>query len=377
MAHKISISRRLRSTPFTKRVTENGVKSYTVYNNMLLPTVFRSLKKDYWHLCEHVQVWDVSVERQVEIDGPDAYELIQLMTPRDLSKAQVGQCFYIPLCDEDGTLINDPIALKHSDNVWWLSIADSDVYLWAKGLATGFGLDVKVTEPDVWPLAIQGPKAEDLMARVFGESIRDIRFFRSEILNYGGKEMLVARSGWSKQGGFEVYVNDIDLGLQLWDELFEKGADLNVGPGCPNNIERIESGLMSFGNDMDYKDTPYECDLEKYISLDAELKSLSIKALHKHRSTRKLMGLVIDHKVTFSDMSVLQNDKTIGEIRSQTWSPKYQSQLAFAMLDLSGIEGQTEVTVNTDEGLVKAKLAALPFDFAALGMQAQSKIEKI
>ncbi len=373
MTPAISISRRLRSTPFTKRVTENGVKSYTVYNNMLLPTVFRTLEEDYWHLCEHVQVWDVSVERQVEIDGPDAYKLIQLMTPRNLSRAKVGQCFYIPLCDEDGTIINDPIAIKHSDNIWWLSIADSDVYLWAKGLATGFGLDVKVTEPDVWPLAIQGPKAEDLIARVFGESIRDIRFFGSEILNYGGKDMLVARSGWSKQGGFEVYVNDIDLGLQLWDELFEKGADLNVGPGCPNNIERIESGLMSFGNDMDYKDTPYECDLEKYVSVDADIKSLSIEALRNHKSTRKLMGLVIDHEVTLSDMNVLQNDKNIGEIRSQTWSPKYKSQLAFAMLDLAGIEGQTKVMVNTDKGPVKAKLAALPFDFNALGMPAHSK----
>ena len=377
MAPKISISRRLRSTPFTKRVTENGVKSYTVYNNMLLPTVFRSLKKDYWHLCEHVQVWDVSVERQVEIAGPDAYKLIQLMTPRNLSNAKVGQCFYIPLCDEDGTLINDPIAIKHSDNIWWLSIADSDVYLWAKGLATGFGLDVKVTEPDVWPLAIQGPKAEDLVARVFGESIREIRFFGSKILNYRGKDMLVARSGWSKQGGFEVYVNDIDLGLQLWDELFEKGADLNVGPGCPNNIERIESGLMSFGNDMDYKDTPYECDLEKYISFDPKLKSLSIEALHNHQSTRKLMGLVIDQEVTLSDMNVSQNNQTIGEIRSQTFSPKYQSQLAYAMLDLAGIEGQTHVTVNTDKGLVQAKLAALPFDFNALGMTAHAKEEKL
>ncbi|MEH6456962.1 MAG: dimethylsulfoniopropionate demethylase [Cocleimonas sp.] len=376
MAAKISISRRLRSTPFTKRVTENGVKSYTVYNNMLLPTVFRTLKKDYWHLCEHVQVWDVSVERQVEIAGPDAYKLIQLMTPRNLSQAKVGQCFYIPLCDEDGTLINDPIAIKHSDDIWWLSIADSDVYLWAKGLATGFGLDVKVTEPDVWPLAIQGPKAEDLVARVFGESIRNIRFFGSEILNYGGKEMLIARSGWSKQGGFEVYVNDIDLGLQLWDELFEKGADLNVGPGCPNNIERIESGLMSFGNDMDYKDTPYECYLEKYISPDPELKSLSIKALHKHKSTRNLMGLIIDSTAKLSDMNVSQNDEIIGEIRSQTWSPKYKSRLAFAMLDSAGIEGLTEVMVNTNQGLVTAKLAGLPFDFETLGMQTHPRKEK-
>lgn len=371
MAAEISISRRLRSTPFTQAVTNHGVKSYTVYNNMLLPTVFRTLEEDYWHLCEHVQVWDVSVERQVEVNGPDAFDLIQLMTPRDLSKAQVGQCFYVPLCDEDGMLINDPIAIKHSDNLWWLSIADSDVLLWAKGLATGFGLNVKVTEPDVWPLAIQGPKAEELMARVFGESVRDIRFFRSKMMNYNGKDMLVARSGWSKQGGFEVYVNDVVLGGQLWDELFDKGEDLNVGPGCPNNIERIESGLMSFGNDMDFKDTPFECDLEKYVSVDADIKSLSIEALRKHKSTRELMGLVIDQAAT--GMTVIQDDKPIGEIRSQTWSPKYNKQLAFAMLDYAGVKDQTHVMVFTDDGLVKARIAPVPFDFDALGMTAHAK----
>ena len=371
MAQEISISRRLRSTPFTQAVINHGVKSYTVYNNMLLPTVFRSLEADYWHLCEHVQVWDVSVERQVEIEGPDAFELIQLMTPRDLSKAQIGQCFYLPLCDEDGLLINDPIAIKHSDNLWWLSIADSDVLLWAKGLATGFGFDVKVSEPDVWPLAIQGPKAEELMTRVFGDSVKDIRFFRSEMMNYSGTDMLVSRSGWSKQGGFEVYVNDPVLGSQLWSELFEKGADLNVGPGCPNNIERIESGLMSFGNDMDFKDTPFECDLEKYVSVDADIKSLSIEALRKHKSTRELMGLVIEKEAT--GLTVIQNDQAIGEIRSQTWSPKYQAQLAFAMLDLAGIKGQTHVMVMTDDGLVKAKIGTVPFDFDALGMVAHSK----
>ena len=371
MAPALSISRRLRSTPFTQRVSAAGVKAYTVYNHMLLATVFRSLEEDYWHLCENVQVWDVSVERQVQIEGPDAYKLIQLMTPRDLSKAQLGQCFYLPLCDEDGTLINDPIAIKHDDNKWWLSIASSDVILWAKGLASGFGFDVKVTEPNVWPIAIQGPKAEELMMRVFGESVKDIRFFRSTKMNYADTDMLVARSGWSKQGGFEVYVNDAELGVQLWDELFAKGADLNVGPGCPNNIERIESGLLSFGNDMDYNDTPFECDLEKYVSLEADIKSLSIEALRQHQSTRKLVGLIFDKTAT--DLQVMQGEQVIGEIRSQTWSPKYQAQLAFAMLDLAGIEGQTEVIVNTESGLVNAKLASLPFDFGALEMTANPK----
>lgn len=252
----ITFSRRMRQTPFTSRVLAGGVKSIEVYNHMLLPSWFRGMEADYWHLCRHVQVWDVSCERQVQLQGPDARKLVQLMTPRDLSDAQDDQCFYVPLVDERGKMINDPIAIHVDKNTWWLSIADSDVLLWAKGLAVGFNLDVEVCEPAVWPVAVQGPKAEDLMARVFGEAVRDIRFFRYRRLSWRGHEFLVARSGWSHQGGFEIYVDDAVLGQALWDTLFEKGQDLNVGHGTPNDIERIEAGLLSFGCDMDYRHSP-------------------------------------------------------------------------------------------------------------------------
>ena len=274
MIPELSVSRRTRSTPFTSRVEAAGVKGYTVYNHTLLATKFRSIEADYLHLCENVQVWDVSCEKQVAISGPDAYRLIQLMTPRDLSKARIGRCFYVPLCNPKGGIVNDPIAIKLTENDWWLSIADTDVMLWAQVLATGFNLDVTVTEPDVWPLAVQGPKAEDLMARVFGESVHDIKFFNITPMSYQGVDMQVARSGWSKQGGFEIYVNDATLAGPLWDELFEKGQDLNVGPGCPNLIERVESGLLSLGNDMGYDTTPLECGLNQYVDLDADIESL-------------------------------------------------------------------------------------------------------
>ncbi len=369
MNPEMSISTRTRSTPFTSRLKACGVKGYTVYNHMLLPTIFRSPEEDYWHLCEHVQVWDVSCERQVEIKGPDAEKLIQLMTPRDLSKATEGMCFYVPLCDEEGLMINDPISIKHSRDHWWLSIADTDVLLWAKGLATGYGFDVKVTEPDVWPLAVQGPKAEDLVARVFGEEVRSIRFFRYKMLPYKGREMLVARSGWSKQGGFEIYLNDAALGGQLWDELFAKGADLEVGPGCPNLIERIEAGLLSFGADMDFHTTPFECGLDKYVNLDSDIKSLSIEALRTRKRKKKLVGLVVDQKITTTDTRVFSGKKPVGEIRSQTWSPRYKSHLAFAMCDLGVVCGLKTVDVKTSTGTKAAILADIPFDFAELGLK--------
>jgi len=367
--HELLISSRTRTTPFSSRVEACGVKAYMVYNHMLLPVIYRSLEEDYWHLCEAVQVWDVSCQRQVEITGADSKKLVQLMTPRDLSKAQVGQCFYAPLCDESGGMINDPIIIKHSDEHWWLSIADSDVKLWAKGLATGFGLDAQVSEPDIWPLAVQGPKAEELISRVFGEEIRRIGFFRSRMLNYRGKKMLVARSGWSKQGGFEIYVNDMELGGQLWDELFSKGEDLNVGPGSPNLIERIESGLLSFGGDMGYDTTPFECGLEQYVSLDADIKSLSIQALRTRKSKTKLMGIVMDQQLKLKDLSVFSNGREIGVITSNTWSPKYLAHLAFAKCDINFIAEKQDLYVISTTGEVPAKITELPFNFETLGLK--------
>ncbi len=368
----LSISRRIRKTPFTSRVEALGVKAYTVYNNMLLATEFRSFEADYWHLCQHVQVWDVSVERQVQIKGPDAFRLVQLMTPRNLSKAQDDQCFYLPLCDENGLMINDPIAIHIEQDAWWLSIADSDVQLWAKGLAVGMGLDVDVSEPDIWPIAIQGPKADELMRRVFGDIVDDIRFFRYKRLDYHGRKFVVSRSGWSKQGGFEVYVDDPVLGCQLWDELFEKGADLNVGPGCPNLIERIESGLLSFGNDMDFHHSPLQCGLRKYCHLDQDIESLSLDALRRQDRQgvpSRLMGLMaVGQNETPEDKTVYLENNKIGEVFSDCLSPRYGAYLAIAMLDSQAIE---KVMMNQGQGLsinmgsqaLAVKCMEIPFEF--------------
>lgn len=366
---ELSVSRRTRSTPFTAYVEAQGVKGYTVYNHMLLPTYFRSVEEDYWHLCQHVQVWDVSCERQVSIQGPDASKLVQLMTPRDLSKAREERCFYVPLCDVDGGLVNDPIAIKHSSEHWWLSIADSDVLLWAKGLATGFGLDVVVEEPDVWPLAVQGPKAELLMSRVFGEQVVDIRFFHFKRLEYRGHNFVVARSGWSKQGGFEIYVDDAELGRQLWCELFDKGEDLNVGPGCPNLIERIESGLLSFGNDMGYKDNPLESGLAGYVDLAADINSLSLEALRNTPLSSQLLGAISSEQLAMADAVIYQQGREVGQVTSACWSPKYQLSLALVRCS-AAIDKQSPVTLNSADG-PELKLADLPFDFAALGFSAQ------
>jgi len=340
----LSISRRIRSTPFSRRVEAAGVKAYSVYNHMLLPVVFDSPEADYWHLCEHVQVWDVSGERQVEITGPDAAKLVQLMTPRDLSNLVPLQGKYAPICDENGFILNDPIIIKHAEDRFWLSIADSDVKFFAKGLALGLNLDVKVQEPDVFPLAVQGPKAEQLVSRVFGEQVQAIRFFHGAMLPFQGVPMYVARSGWSKQGGFEIYLPKANLAEPLWDELFAQGQDLNVKAGCPNASERLEAGLLSYGNDMDEFDTPFECGLDSYLNMAAKVESLSLPALRAKQGThtRKLVGLAFDKPLDVREYSnhvgginLELNGELIGEIRSHGWSYRYNKHLAFAMLDLS------------------------------------------
>jgi len=355
----LSISRRTRSTPFTRRVEAAGVKAYTVYNHMLLPTVFDSIKADYWHLCEHVQVWDVSCERQVEITGPDSKRLIQLMTPRDISRTAIGQGLYAPLCDESGGLINDPIAIKLADNHWWLSIADSDVKLWAKGLASGYALDVSISEPDIWPLAVQGPKAEELVARVFGKDVHKIKFFRSLMLDFKGTEMMVARSGYSKQGGFEIYLNDAALAEPLWDELFRLGANLKVRAGGPNLIERIESGLLSYGNDMSNVHTPFECGLDAYIDLDADIESLSLPALRaiagKHHNL--LVGLKFDQLIEIDSDDVTFDGQIVGTISSHTWSPRHGKHLALAMMKRDYLADHATVELNGMQGTI----CELPF----------------
>jgi len=348
---------------------------------MLLPTEFESVETDYWHLCEHVQVWDVGAERQVEITGPDAQKLIQWMTPRDLSQVDNGRCVYTPLADEQGLLINDPVALKLAEHHWWLSIADSDVLLWAKGLASAAAMDVKVTEPEVWPLAVQGPKAEELMSRVFGQAVRDIRFFRFQPMSFNGHKFNVARSGWSKQGGYEIYVDNASVGVELYDALFKSGADLQVRAGCPNLIERMESSLLSFGNDMTLQHTVLECGLDVFFDLDAHVDSLSGSALRKQRSNgvnRKLYGLAFAAsdgaqpiaKDPVSGHVTGPGGEQIGRLGSQVWSPRYKHQLATVMLEKqyfvenSGV--QTVQLQLESGGYERATILPLPFNFLSL-----------
>ena len=363
----IAKSRRLRSTPYSSRIEDQGVTSYTIYNHMLLPASFGSLEDSYHHLKEHVQVWDVAAERQVEISGKDSSKLVQLMTCRDLSKSKIGRCYYCPIIDENGGMINDPVVLKIKEDKWWISIADSDVILFAKGLAIGKGFDVKITEPDVNIMAVQGPKSFGLMEKIFGKKITEMKFFGFDYFEFGGDKHLIARSGWSKQGGYEIYVENTKSGLQLYDKLFEDGKEFNVKPGCPNLIERIESGLLSYGNDMDNSDNPYECGLDKYVNIESHVDFLGKEKLIKYNKNgikKKLMGAKIDIEniSIFESIEIFDsNNKAIGELRSGVYSPHFKKVIGIAMLKDLNWDKSTKFKININGKSVNGKVCDLPF----------------
>ncbi len=363
----IAKSRRLRGTPYTSRIEKQGVTAYTIYNHMLLPAAFGTLEDSYHHLKEHVQVWDVAAERQVEISGKDSAKLVQLMTCRDLSKSKDGRCYYCPIIDDNGGLINDPVVLRLNENKWWVSLADSDVILFAKGLAIGNKFDVKIVEPDVDIMAVQGPKSFNLMEKVFGDKIVNLKFFGFDYFEFGGDKHLIARSGWSKQGGYEIYVEHNDSGLKLYDHLFEIGKEFNIKPGCPNLIERIESGLLSYGNDMDNGDNPYECGFDKYVNIDSDIDFLGKEKLKQVKSDgikKKLMGVKFDtDKISLTGSLDLidKNDKIIGELRSACYSPHFKKVIGIAMMKKDHWNNDQDVKAKINGQNCSGKVCDLPF----------------
>ena len=353
----ISPSRRLRRTPFSDGVEAAGVKAYTVYNHMLIPTVFRSVEEDYHHLKNAVQVWDVAVERQVELRGPDAARLVQMLPPRDLRGMLPGQCYYVPIVDETGGMLNDPVALKLSEDRWWISIADSDLLMWVKGIAYGYRLDVLVDETDVSPMAVQGPLAEDLLEKVFGEGIRDIRFFRFGMFDFRGRTFPVARSGYSKQGGFEIYVEGGDMGMPLWNALMDAGKDLDVHAGCPNLIERVEGGLLSYGNDMTRENTPHECGLGKFCNTQTAIGCVGRDALLRvaqEGPIRQIRAIEIEAETLPSCdrlWPLFAGEKRVGHVSSAAISPDHGCGVAIGMVRMTHWDAGTELMVETPDGL--------------------------
>ncbi len=359
-------SRRLRGTPYSSRIEKQGVKSYTVYNHMLLPTTFSSPEEEYNHLIKHVQIWDVSVQREIEIDGKDASQLVQLMTCRDLSKSKIGSCYYAPLVDSEGGIVNDPLIYKLEDNRWRVCIADSDVILFAKGISAAKNLKVNIFETKINTLAIQGPKSFKLMEKIFSNKINNLKFFKFDFFDFKKNKYLISRSGFSKQGGFEIHIEDIKAGLELYDYCFEIGKEFNLQPGTPNHPERIEGGLLSYGNDIDIEDNPFECRFDKYVSLESDIIFLGkekLKKIKKEGLKKKLMGVKIETNSVnlIEGVSMLDsNNQIVGELRSGAFSPKFKKVIGIAMVKIDFCKLSQKFKINLNGKSVFGEICDLP-----------------
>ncbi|MEM8811624.1 MAG: glycine cleavage T C-terminal barrel domain-containing protein [Pseudomonadota bacterium] len=367
MGFELAMGARVRKSPFFQATVDAGVRAFTVYNRMYMPTSYGDPQAEYRRLTEGVAMWDVAVERQVQISGPDARDLVRHLLPRDLANLQIGRGKYVPVCDHNGILLNDPVLLQVDESTFWLSIADSDLLLWVRGIAAERGADVSVTEPDVSPLAIQGPKAEDVVASMFGDWVRTLRYFWFQDAILEGIPLVVARSGWSKQGGFELYLRDGFRGVDLWNIVAEAGRPFGIGPGTPNPVERTESGLISYGADTDENANPYEMGLGRYVDLDrpdhfvgkAALKRLADSPFNRRRTGLFLDGGPID--MPTQPLTVTATGAPVGRLSVAVHSPRLDRMIGIGLLEPAAFEPDAVLAVQTDQGPRAARVTDLPF----------------
>ena len=274
----------IRKSPYFNSTVKWGATGFSVYNHMYIPRDFGSPEQNFWNLVNEAILCDVAVERQVEITGPDAAKFIQLLTPRDLSKLSVGQCKYVLIVNNEGGILNDPVLLRLAENHFWLSLADSDILLWAQGVAVNSGLNVKISEPDVSPLQLQGPNSGKIMEALFGESINDLKYYWLRELDLDGIPLIVSRTGWSSELGYELYLRDGSKGDELWEKIMSAGKEFGLKPGHTSSIRRIEGGMLSYHADADINTNPYELGLDRLVNLDITDNFVGKEALKKINS---------------------------------------------------------------------------------------------
>jgi glycine cleavage system aminomethyltransferase T len=358
----------IRKSPYFGATVRWGAKAFSVYNHMYIPRDFGDPEQNFWNLVNDAILCDVAVERQVEVTGADAARFIQMLTPRDLSKMSVGQCKYVLITNAAGGILNDPVLLRLGENRFWISLADSDILLWAQGVAVFAGMDVAICEPDVSPLQLQGPRSGEVMKALFGESIMDLRYYWLRELELDGIPLVVSRTGWSSELGYELYLQDETQGDDLWEKIMAAGKEHGLKPGHTSSIRRIEGGMLSYHADADIHTNPYELGLDRLVNLDQEADFIGKEALRRIRDegvTRRQVGLVVDGaplkgpNTTF--WPVGKDGSNIGKVTSAVHSPRLQQNIALAMLQVPYTEIGTQVDVVMGSGQSRATVVERPF----------------
>ncbi len=358
-----------RRSPFFEATRRYGCKAYDIYNHMYLPGYYADPVEEYWHLLEHVTIWDVGVERIVEIAGPDAFAFTNRLTPRDLSRCAPGQCKYVLITDEEGGIVNDPVLLRLAEDRFWLALADSDVLLWAKGVAVGAGMDVQIREPDVSPIQVQGPKSKQVLQVLLGDSILELPYYHCTEAELDGIPVVVGRTGWTGEVGYEIYLCDSRQGDELWEKVMEAGRPHQIRPIAPCEARRIEAGIFNYGSDMRLENNPFEVTgLERLVDLDKEADYIGKEALlriHAEGVRRKLVGIELGGHALPAELSefwpVRREGKQVGHVTDAVYSPRLQRNIGYAWVPILLAAPGTELEVETPDGPATARVAPLPF----------------
>ena len=358
----------IRKSPYFDSTVKWGATGFSVYNHMYIPRDFGDPEQNFWNLIEKSILCDVAVERQVEITGPDAHKFTQLLTPRDLSNISIGQCKYVLITNNEGGILNDPVLLRLAENHFWLSLADSDVLLWAQGVAVNSGLNVNISEPDVSPLQLQGPTSKDIMVKLFGESIKDLKYYWFKEFDLDGIPLIVSRTGWSSEFGYELFLRDGSKGNDLYEKIMNAGKDHGLQPGHTSSIRRIEGGMLSYHADADIHTNPFELGFDRLVSLDNDIEFIGKAALKKIKAEgikRKQIGLEINCEplsgpnTTF--WPIKKNNNEIGKVTSAVYSPRLKKNIALAMVNIKNSQIGTDLEVETNKGKFTAKIVEKPF----------------
>jgi aminomethyltransferase len=367
-ADSFGFGTQIRKSPYFDATVRWGAQGFSVYNHMYIPRDFGDPEQNFWNLVNDAILCDVAVERQVEITGPDAAQFVQMLTPRDLSKMAVGQCKYVLMTNAEGGILNDPILLRLAENHFWFSLADSDILLWAQGIAVHSGLDVTITEPDVSPLQLQGPRSGEIMQALFGDGILDLRYFWLREIELDGIPLVVSRTGWSSELGYEIYLRDGASGGALWERIMATGMEYGLKPGHTSSIRRIEGGMLSYHADADMKTNPYELGLDRLVNLDMEADFIGKAALRRIQSegvSRRQVGLIIDSEPlkgpNTSFWPINYNGTEIGKVTSAVYSPRLERNIALAMVPVDFAHIGMGVEVVMPSGPTGATVAERPF----------------
>ncbi|MEM8977189.1 MAG: glycine cleavage T C-terminal barrel domain-containing protein, partial [Pseudomonadota bacterium] len=365
---KFSFGTQVRKSPFSDAALRWGARGFSVYNHMYIPRDFGDPVENFWNLVNTAILCDVAVERQVEITGPDAARFVQYLSCRDLSKCQVGQCKYVLITDQDGGVINDPILLKLAEDHYWLSIADSDVLLWAKGVAANSSMDVRVSEPDVSPLQLQGPNSREVLRAAFGDAPTELKYYWFMEHNWDGVPLFISRTGWSSELGYEIFLRDGTAGDRLWEHLMTFGSPLGLRPGHTSSIRRIEAAMLSYHADMTLENNPYELGLDRLVDLDMKADFVSKASLTRIKSEgvqRQLVGLELAgpplEGSNDEHWSITKNGQKIGQVTSAIYSPRLEKNIALAMVATEHAEIDTQAVVSSSTGERDCKVVPKPF----------------